>query len=54
MLILPEWFSKPTWVESFDDLRFAIHAAVKRRNKALARRRELRSKWRKARASALS
>ena len=51
MLIIPEWFSKPEWVKSFDELRQAIHEAAARRNKVRARRRTLRPKWRLARAS---
>jgi len=51
MLYIPQWFSTPKDVLTFDDLREAIHKAVARREKRRAFRKTLRSAWRRARRS---
>lgn len=50
MLYVPEWFRKPAWVKTFNDLRDAVAEARARRSVATARHKTLRSKWRAARA----
>jgi hypothetical protein len=50
MLEIPEWFTVPSWVKDFDDLRLAIQKAHERRQKRLQYRKVLRAVWRLAKA----